>query len=96
MPYSTAASHNLASATALLITVVFCVITGMLAARKGYNFLLWTLGGGILPLIVLACLPSSDKSESVEEQVRTQKTGNTIAIAFIILNALFFLFRHFR
>jgi len=64
----------------LLIWLVISFVTGALAARKGYNFILWALAAGIIELIILAFLPFANKSDQQpEEQARLKQTGNTVA-----------------
>jgi len=66
----------------LVVWVLVSVVTGTLAARKGYNFILWALAAisgisiGLIGLIILAFLPFANKPE---EQQRLKKRGNTIA-----------------
>jgi hypothetical protein len=56
------------------------LMTGRLAARKGYNFLLWTLGGGMIGLIILAFLPFANRSgQPIELQADLKRRANTIA-----------------
>jgi hypothetical protein len=55
------------------------VITGLLAARKGYWFLPWMFAGGIIGLIVLAFLPFANSPElSDVERVDRMEKGNDI------------------
>ena len=65
------------------------LVTGMLAARKGYNFLLWALAGGVIGLVLLAFLPFANKpGQPPEEQARLKKTGNImggVLAAFSVL-----------
>jgi hypothetical protein len=63
----------------VLLWIVISIITGLLAARKGYNFFLWLLAAGCIGLIILAFLPFANKPElAPEEQARLKKTGDTI------------------
>jgi peptidoglycan/LPS O-acetylase OafA/YrhL len=82
-----------ASMVESIALVIFGLITGGLAARKGYNFFLWFFACGIIGLIILAFLPFTNKGD-LQPGVAAQKraTGNTIggvltaiAIGVIIL-----------
>jgi hypothetical protein len=67
----------------VLFVTVICLVTGVLAARKGYNFFLWVLAGGILGLVILAFLPFVNKGDLSEIEVREKtKTGNIIGGVF--------------
>ena len=63
--------------------VAVCLITGALAARKGYSFWLWIFAGGIIGLIILAFLPFVNKGDlaEIERRERT-KTGNIVGGVF--------------
>src|SRR5215213_7739306 len=62
------------------IWILVSVVTGLLAARKGYNFALWALASGILGLIILAFLPFANRpGQERDEERRLKATGNTIA-----------------
>ena len=61
----------------VLIWISIALITGLLASRKGYNFLLWTVAGSVLGLIVLSLLPfANDPAKPAGEQRRLRKEGN--------------------
>lgn len=70
----------------IIITMISGLIVAALAARKGYNFLIWFLIGGmsliglIVGLIALAFLPFANKASTPEEQARLRKQGNTIGM----------------
>jgi NADH:ubiquinone oxidoreductase subunit 6 (subunit J) len=73
------------------LPVVTCLITGALAARKGYRFILWLFAGGIIGLILLAFLPFVNKGDFSEMETRQKtKTGNLLGgvISAITLVAL--------
>jgi len=73
---------------------VFGLITGGLAARKGYNFFIWFFAGGIIGLIILAFLPFTNKGDlSPGDAAQKRRTGNTIAGVFAGLAILFTLFQ---
>lgn len=62
--------------TPLLIVfgAAICLITGTLAARKGYNFYLWVLAGGIIGLVILSFLPFVNRGDLSEiEQAKEPK-----------------------
>lgn len=62
----------------LLIQLLLMVGTGVLASRKGYNFILWLLGGSIIGLIVLSFLPFVNKMEEGDERRSKTTRGNVI------------------
>ena len=63
----------------VVISITVCLITGALAARKGYNFILWTFAGGIIGLVILAFLPFVNRGDLNEIEVREKtKTGNIV------------------
>ena len=65
------------------------VLTGALAARKGYSVVLWTLAGGVLGLVVLAFLPRANNSaQTSDERERLQGRGNIAAAALLGLSAM--------
>ena len=76
-----------------VLIAVICGVTALLAARKGYNPIIWFFAGGIIGLLVLAFLPNvKDGGFSGEELQQKLKTGNiaggiiaAIAIAFMIV-----------
>lgn len=77
-----------------VLAIAILLITGALAARKGYNFFCWTLAGGILGLIVLAFLPNT---KLLDEEARQSKVklGNGIGLgisAFLVLVGIFLSF----
>ena len=59
-------------------------VTAVLAKRKGYNGTAWFIGGGIIPIIVLAFLPLVKKGEPETEQ--QQLTGNFVGLFFAVVN----------
>ena len=62
----------------LLIQALLMLGTGALAHRKGYNFVLWLLGGSIIGLIILSFLPFVNKMEEGDERRSKTKRGNVI------------------
>lgn len=72
----------------LLVQLVLCVASALLAARKGYNFILWILPG-ILGLIVLAFLGYANASDITPDVARDRrKTGNSIGAVLSVLALL--------
>ena len=71
----------------VLLQVLVCCVTGGLAYRKGYHFLIWALAGGIIGLIVLAFLPFANREEEGERR-RVTKRGNTIGGAIAAIGVL--------
>ena len=63
----------------LMISLFVGVVTGLLAARKGYNFVLWALAGGIPGLLVLAFLPFTNDGKIQDDSARRWRhIGNSI------------------
>lgn len=70
----------------IIIWLILSVVTGALAARKGYNFILWALAAGIIGLVILAFLPFANAPEKPpEEQARLRKSGNMIGGGLAVL-----------
>ncbi len=65
------------------LVIAICLVTGALAARKGYSFWLWLFAGGIIGLVILAFLPFVNKGDfsEIERRERT-KTGNIVGGVF--------------
>jgi hypothetical protein len=42
-----------------LIPAVVCTLNGLLAERKGYNFVIWFFTGGVIGLLILAFMPAA-------------------------------------
>lgn len=58
------------------------LVTGALAARKGYSFILWAMGSGILGLVTLSFLPFANLPElSPDRQQELRRTGNFLGAA---------------
>jgi len=77
----------------LALLIAICVTTGLLAARKGYQFLYWALAGGIIGLTILAFLPwvnEKSKVSDAAERKRLKTRGDAIggAISAIALLAM--------
>lgn len=73
----------------LVFWVLISLVTGALAARKGYNFILWALAAGIIGLIILAFLPFTNKPDQKPEvQQSLRKTGNTIGAVLAALGII--------
>jgi hypothetical protein len=75
--------------------LVMCAVTASFAHRKGFNPLLWILGGGLLGLILLAIMPSANAPEiSYEQKQARVKNGNIAggilsAVVVVLLVVLF-------
>jgi len=76
----------------MLLWAVICIITGALAARKGYNFFLWVLAGGIVGLLILAFLPHTQKLPD-EKRIDAIKKGNTIGTIISVIVVIVLLFQ---
>lgn len=72
----------------VLLQLLICCVTGGLAYRKGYHFLIWALAGGIIGLIVLAFLPFANRVEEEGERRRVTKRGNTTGGAIAAIGVL--------
>ena len=59
--------------------IAMCVGLAMWASRKGFNPALWFLGGGLLGIIVLACMPSATKPGITGEQAHSRTVAGNIA-----------------
>jgi hypothetical protein len=68
----------------------FCLVASpLLAARKGYAWYLWTMAGGLIGLIVLACLPYANKPDNSDQVNRSRRqTGNIVGAVFSGLGLL--------
>lgn len=72
----------------IILWILVSLITGALAARKGYSFILWMLAAGIIGLLILAFLPYANTTEmSPEEQKDKQQTGNIIGGVLAVVGA---------
>lgn len=72
--------------------IAICAVTGLFAVRKGYNFFLWVLAGGIIGLLILAFLPYvNEKSDIADEAERRRLAsrgngvGGAISVVGIVL-----------
>ena len=72
----------------ILFVVGVCVVTGALAARKGYNFFLWILAGGIIGLLALAFLPFTNKGENEHLKKRGNLIGGGISAGAVVAGLL--------
>jgi hypothetical protein len=74
------ADHDTLADTNLqfVLMLVFCALTGGLAARKKYSFFAWFMAAGVIGLMVLAFLP---KAETPQQRTR----GNIIGLAITAL-----------
>jgi hypothetical protein len=65
----------------IIVSFIFCIITAILAWRKGYSPLAWFLAAGCIGLCILAFLPFTNKTEPpTEKELRWRRTGNTIGM----------------
>lgn len=84
------------SNVAPLLLLLVPIITGLLAKRKGYSFILWLFAAGPLGLIILAFLPFANDGELPRsEQARLKRRGNimggVLAGIAIVFGAIEFL-----
>ena len=69
--------------------IVIAILMAFLAGKKGFNPWLWLLGGGLLGLIILLCLPSASKAGIDEPtRLRRTKTGNTVGTVFTVIGVI--------
>jgi len=63
----------------IVIWLILSLVTGALAARKGYSFILWALAAGAIGLVALSFQPFANNPQlSEEEKARLKKQGNTV------------------
>jgi hypothetical protein len=68
------------------------LITGLLAARKGYNFFAWLLTWGLIGLIVLAFLPFATEGGVLREVGQRKRwIGNCVGLGLSAAFVLTFL-----
>ncbi len=73
----------------IIITILFMLLAASMAHRKGYNVILWMLGGSLLGCIVLAFLPSLSDPDLSEEMRRDRKTtGDILAVVMFVVSIL--------
>lgn len=80
----------------LIFAALICLVTGGLAARKGYNFFCWVFAGGILGLLVLMFFPFVNKGKMDDAAAaKTKKIGNitgavisALALGYVLLGIL--------
>ena len=71
----------------IALLVLSLVAPAVLAARKGYDWYCWVLGGSILGLLVLATLPYANAPEtSPEQQAAARLRGNRYGIGLTVLS----------
>ena len=78
----------------IVLGVFICVATGLLAARKGYNFFLWVLAGGIIGLLILAFLPFVNNKSDIadaDEKSRLASRGNRVGGVISVIAVLMLL-----
>lgn len=69
----------LAAAFMIGFLLAICLVTGALAARKGYNFRIWFFAGGVIGLTWLCFLPFANSPELPDwEQWARIESGNRI------------------
>jgi NADH:ubiquinone oxidoreductase subunit 4 (subunit M) len=79
----------LAASIVIGLLLLICCVTGALAKRKGYKFIIWFFAGGIIGLIALCFLPFANSPESPDwEKYNRAEKGNNLGIKLVILNVL--------
>jgi len=77
-----------------LFIVAILLVTGGLAARKGYSFFFWCFAAGLIGLITLAFLPYTNKGDLEPEVAEAKrKRGNTIGMVISIIAIIFAIIR---
>lgn len=65
----------------VLMTLFLCAMSAFLAARKGYQPLIWFFCAGLIGLVVLVCLPYANlPDQTPEERARLRRNGNLIGL----------------
>jgi hypothetical protein len=75
----------------MIIGLLFGIATGLLASRKGYLFIAWFFAGGLIGLIVLACLPDAYEVKTPMEPGevnRLQRHGNIIGAIISLISII--------
>ena len=73
----------------IAIAAIVFFVTGGFAARKGYNFVIWGLAGGLLSLLVMAFLPFANKADQDAETKRLLVSrGDRIGLVLVVVTAL--------
>jgi MFS family permease len=84
----------LAIGVVLAFLTIISLVTGALAARKGYKFIIWFFGGGIIGLIALCFLPFANSPELPEWEKRARvEKGNHLGYKIIVVNILLMVIR---
>jgi cellobiose-specific phosphotransferase system component IIC len=74
----------------LILLLLAYIAAPILAARKGYRWHLWILGGGVLGLSILAFLPFANRPDQTEErQKNLRNTGNIVGIILSAFTLVF-------
>ncbi len=72
----------------IALLLLSCVVTPLLASRKGYDWIVWVFGGSVLGLLILAFLPYANAPELTPEQQRmARQRGNSVGIILSLLSA---------
>ncbi len=78
----------------LLMTLFLCAMSAFLAARKGYQPLIWFFCAGLIGLVVLVCLPYANlPDQTPEERARLRRSGNLIGLIIAGVAVAVFLMR---
>lgn len=65
----------------LLMTLFLCAMSAFLAARKGYQPLIWFFCAGLIGLVVLVCLPYANlPDQTPQERARLRRNGNLVGL----------------
>jgi hypothetical protein len=75
----------------MIIGLLFCVLTGLIASRKGYLFIAWFFAGGLIGIIVLICLPDAYEVKTPMEPwevSRLQRQGNIVGAVMSLISIL--------
>jgi len=73
------------------------LLTGRLAVRKGYSFLWWTLGGGLVGLVFLSFLPFANQPNgNPKVQADLKRKGNALGAALAAVFCLLLALKLFK
>jgi len=77
----------------LIIGIAFTIAMAIVAYKKGFNWLLWILPGGVIGLIVVALMPSAnaDGIDDAEKEKR-RKRGNTVGAVLSVIALVLIIF----
>ena len=75
----------------MIIGLLLGLATGLYASRKGYLFIAWFFAGGLIGIIILACLPDAHEVKTPMEPWevrRLQRQGNIVGAIFSVCSII--------